>query len=113
MIFLKWYPDSKNQSQRKVKRHIKSENNKYQRNRFLIFRNIEQTHTKKPTKAVTKTQSRQKCKKYLHLYMCKSNYIHEIHEVFTGIKVSVFPLSGVLLLKVFMFQRKAFSLLIN
>lgn len=94
-IFLKWYPDSKDQPRRKVKRHIKSENNKYQRHRPLIFRNTEQTHTKKQTKAVTKTQSRQKCKKYLHLYMCKSNYIHEINEVFTGIKISVFPLSGV------------------
>lgn len=27
--------------------------------------------------------------------MCKSNYIHEINEVFTGIKRSVFPLGGV------------------
>ena len=27
--------------------------------------------------------------------MCKSNYIHEIKEAFTGIKRSVLPLSGV------------------
>lgn len=91
--YLQWYQDSKNQPQRKVKRHIRETINT--KETFLLFQNIKQTHTQKQTKAVTKTQSKQKCKKCLHLYMCKSNYLHEIKEVFTGIKRSVLPLSRV------------------
>lgn len=51
MIFLKWFPPSKNRPQRKVKRHVRETIN----TKETLFQNIEKTQ-KKQTKAVTKKQ---------------------------------------------------------
>lgn len=45
--------------------------------------------------------------------MCKSNCIHKINEVLTGIQKKCLPFQEFLLHKILTFQRKVFSFLIN